>query len=431
MKQYQRPAILVGGGVHKDRELFRALAEKLNIPCFRTWNALDIVTDDLPQYAGTVGTYGGPGRNFGIQNCDLLISLGCRISGRITGGLESSFARSADRIVVDVDRCMLDNAVHTQSPVADVMREWMDNPPAVGNADWMARCRDWVTRYDPVKPEMLTGKFHHYGFMRQLSEMLPDNAIVVSDTGGNQIMMGHCFRSKWGQRIFSSNGNSPMGFSMCGAIGAWFAQPERPIICIIGDGGMQMNIQELQTIAHYKVPVKVFVINNGILGNTKSFQIVNGKKQLACGPDGYSAPDFYEVCVGYGLDARTVRTWYDCDRLPAVLRHREAQIIDVQDFERCTYEPRVSRWDCGIEEMYPPLPANEFRSNMIIEPLPGWEKRRVNLLPCVCGTAPNLVEAGPVNFVVQCPKCGMNSTTVGTAEHVEEWWNDLVSRRAA
>lgn len=221
---------------------------------------------------------------------------------------------------------------------------------------WLDQCRDWVKQYDPVTPEMLRDPLHHYGFIRVLSEKLPDNAIIVSDTGGNVIMMGHAFRSKQGQRIFTSNGNTPMGFAMCGAIGAWFAEPERPVICIIGDGGMQLNIQELQTIKKYGCKVKVFVINNGILGNTKSYQRVNGKAELACGPDGYSAPDFEAIAKAYGLDPFTV--------------------VDVVDYDRCQYEPRMSRWDAPIEEMHPPLPEAEFLANMQIEPLPGWEKRR-------------------------------------------------------
>lgn len=238
---------------------------------------------------------------------------------------------------------------------------------------WLEQCRDWVRRYDPVRQEMIGVDIHHYGFMRILSERLPADAIVVSDTGGNVIMMGHCFRSKDGQRIFTSNGNTPMGFSMCGAIGAWFAEPTRPIICIIGDGGMQLNIGELQTIKHYGIPLKVFIINNGILGNTKSYQRVNGKTELACGPDGYSAPDFVAVSLAYGVPAVRLTKLEEIDN---ALRVQHTLVIDVPHFDYCTYEPRMSRWDCPIEEMHPPLPVEEFLANCINPPLEGWEKRR-------------------------------------------------------
>ena len=246
---------------------------------------------------------------------------------------------------------------------------------------WLDQCRAWVKKYDPVRPEYFDVgpglAVHHYGFMRRLSEKLPANAIIVSDTGGNVIMMGHCFQSKAGQRIFSSNGNTPMGFALCGAIGAWFAEPSRPVICIIGDGGFQLNIQELQTIKHYKIPVKVFIINNGILGNTKSYQRVNGKAELACGPDGYSAPDFSRIANAYGIFAAHIPSWIEADGvIDMVLGMDNAVICDVPHWDYCTYEPRMSRWDAAINEMHPPLPEKEFLANCINSPLEGWEKRR-------------------------------------------------------
>ncbi len=244
---------------------------------------------------------------------------------------------------------------------------------------WLQKCREWVRKYDPVTQEHLESPtLHHYAFVRRLSERLPDNAIITYDTGGNAIMMGHCFRSKEGQRIFSSNGNTPMGFAMCAAIGAWFAQPERPIICIIGDGGFQLNSQELQTIKHYKVPVKVFILNNKILGNTKSYQRVNGKAELACGPDGYSAPDFDKVVEAYDiLCLRCVDHFYGYSwTIDAMLGRRDAVVMDVVHDDFCIYEPRMSRWDASINEMHPPLAEEEFLANCINPPLEGWEKRR-------------------------------------------------------
>lgn len=242
---------------------------------------------------------------------------------------------------------------------------------------WRDQCREWVKKYDPVKPEMLGPDVHHYGFVRKLSEKLPANAIIVSDTGGNVILMGHAFRSKQGQRIFTSNGNTPMGFALAGAMGAWFAEPDRPIICIIGDGGFQLNIQELQTIKHYGCKVKVFVINNRVLGNTKSYQRVNGKAELACGPDGYSAPNFTEIAKAYGLFAARMEFHVGRENIiDIVLEYDGAVICDVIHDDFCTYEPRMSRWDAAIEEMHPSLPEEEFLQNMKIPPLSGWEKRR-------------------------------------------------------
>src|SRR3990167_5895350 len=212
----KRPAILVGGGAYQARHAIRRFAEAYSIPVFRTWNALDIITDDSPVYGGTIGTYGGPGRNFGIQNCDLLLSLGCRFSGRITGGLPQTFARGAKKYIVDIDPVGLKyqevngdvNALADAIDFARLLSLELSVPHAPQFIDWLGVVRGWLTKYDPVRPEFFGEALHHYAFMRRLSDLLPANAIIVSDTGGNVIMMGHAFRSKQGQRIFSSNGNT-------------------------------------------------------------------------------------------------------------------------------------------------------------------------------------------------------------------------------
>lgn len=378
-----RPGILVGGGAYGAREAIAEFAIKHSIPVFRTWNGLDVMPDDCYAYGGTVGTYGGPGRNFGLQNCDLLLVLGCRISGRITGGRPESFARGAKKYIVDVDPGLLEpkwqqvkGDVNVLSDAGAFVRACISGRYAEWTLQfksWLDMVKLWLAKYDPVRPEMLTGEFHHYGFMRKLSEMIPDNAIIVSDTGGNVIMMGHCFKTKRGQRVFTSNGNTPMGFALCGALGAWFAEPHRPVICIIGDGGMSMNIQELQTLVHYGAKVNVFIINNHILGNTKGYQRVNGKPEIACGPDGYSCPDFCKVAEAYGVTAFRIQGWEGVDLVKNLLAEDMAAVFDVVHHDFCTYEPRISRFDLPIEDMAPFLPREEFRSNMLIEPSEGWE----------------------------------------------------------
>lgn len=380
----QRPAILVGGGARSAMPNIIEFASKHSIPCFRTWNALDIITDDLEIYAGTVGTYGGPGRNFGIQNCDLLLSLGCRLSGRITGGLPHTFARAAKKYIVDIDHSQLYATWQQVKGDVNIENDCLSFMMGSGSVEahfqeWLDQCREWVVKYDPVRPGHFKGEsldeVHHYGFMRRLSELAPSDAIIIGDTGGNQIMMGHCWQSKRGQRIFSSNGNTPMGFAMCAAIGAWFAEPDRPVICIIGDGGMQMNIQELQTLKNYGVNIKVFIINNGVLGNTLSYQRVNGMKEVGCRAPDYSAPDFSNIVIAYGMQSFRIPGWGYVDPIFRIMMDTNGPCIcDVPGLDQCTYEPRVSRWDVGVEEAYPYLPREEFRKNMLIEPLKGWEK---------------------------------------------------------
>lgn len=363
-----RPAILVGGGAYAARAPIEAFATAHAIPCFRTWNALDVITDDSPVYCGTVGTYGGPGRNYGIQNSDLLLALGSRISGRITGGMPESFARGAKKYIVDVDPGLLDTQWQQVKGDVNILascEEFMASGPAkwskYSNGSWLGRCRDWLARYDPVTPERAAST-HHYGFVRLLSEALPANAIVCYDTGGNAIMMGHCFRSKRGQRIFSSHGNSPMGGALCYAIGAAFAEPERPVYCLIGDGGMSMNVQELQTIRHYALDIRVIVLQNFCLGNTKSYQRVNKMKEIACGPDGYSSPCYSDVALAYKIPV-----YWDA---PVDVSGPWLSEIIHPDF--CDYAPRMVSWSRSIEEMEPDLPLDEHIANMSI---PSWSRK--------------------------------------------------------
>jgi acetolactate synthase-1/2/3 large subunit len=165
-----------------------------------------------------------------------------------------------------------------------------------------------------------------------------------------------------------------MGFSFAGAMGAWFADPSRRVVCTIGDGGFNMNLQELQTFLNYGVKVKTFILNNHIYGITKAFQETNfpGRAE-ACGPVGYNPPDFVKIVEAYGMKTMRIETQANMgERIDEVLRSDEPIVCDVNMHEFHTYEPRIFGWKTPIEDMYPYLPREEFRSNMFIEPLEDW-----------------------------------------------------------
>ena len=329
-----KPLLLIGGGC-KGAKL------KTNIPAVSTWNALDVVTPDLPNYAGVVGTYGGPGRNLCLSACDVLIAVGSRISGRITGGMP--FCPQARKYSVNPE------TPEGFESIGEDARSYLEGLGEQElDPEWVSQCKEWA-KLDPVKPEHFE-TFHHYGFVRRLSEALPDNAIVVYDTGGSAIMAGHCFKGKQGQTIFSSNGNSPMGFAFCGALGAWFADPSRPVICLIGDGGFNMNLQEIQTMVNYGCNVKTFILNNHCYGNTKLYQDSHGIRQLACGPDGYKPPDFLKIALAYGVTCVPVETWDVAERIFGWIEDPEPMIFDVVHHDFYQYYPRISRFDQLLHE---------------------------------------------------------------------------------
>ena len=399
--QAKRPALLIGGGVRTAKAIaaFDRVAAALQVPVFPTWNALDVVTSDFPWYGGRVGTYGGAGRNFGIQNCDLLLAVGCRLSGRITGGEPSTFARAARRYAVDVDAGLLDPHFQPQpfhvNVLCDAERFFEqllfafyargsyvyggNDAPPPNHALWMERVQEWCQRYDPVRPEFFEEKpgwVHPYAFVRNLSHQAPPNAVIVNDCGGNAVVSNQAFETKHGQRYFSNNGNSPMGFAMCGALGAWFADPSRPVLCIIGDGGFCMNIQELQTLVNYGVGIKVFVLDNRCYGITKAFQAAQyGDRFEACGPVGYNPPCFEDVVQRFGCEGKRIAVFRTSDDVPPdltiqkMLEHKGPAVCIVHCPEFYTYEPRISGLRIPIERMTPALPEEEFLANMIIPPL--------------------------------------------------------------
>tara|TARA_R110000824_G_scaffold64926_1_gene169451 strand:+ start:5145 stop:6977 length:1833 start_codon:yes stop_codon:yes gene_type:complete len=385
----KRPCLMIGGGVRlacAEKEMLE-LAKILKIPCFPTWNALDIIASDFEYYGGRIGTYGGAGRNFGIQNSDLLLAIGSRISGRITGGEPHLFARGAKKYMVDVDapamqrklqqlpfdECILSDA----KLFIKLMIEKLKNYDVPDYTEWNERVMDWKVKYDPVTKEMYEPAqyIHPYAFLRILSEEMNSNDILAGDCGGNIVAINHSFETKVGQHYFTNNGNSPMGFSFAGAMGACFvADDTQNVVCVIGDGGMNMNIQEIQTVINYGVKLKTIILNNHIYGITKAFQEVNFEgRSEACGPKGYNPPDFIKIAKAYGIDTMVIDDGTDYNKVRKQIRkfldHDSAVICDVNCHEYHTYEPKIVGWSTPIEDMYPYLPREEFYSNMEIEPL--------------------------------------------------------------
>ena len=211
--------------------------------------------------------------------------------------------------------------------------------------------------------------------MRQLSEKMDANSVIIADCGGNIVITSQAFETKLGQNFITNNGNSPMGFSFAAAMGAWFADPEKQIVCIIGDGGFNMNIQELQTIKNYGCKIKTFILNNHIYGITKAFQETNFQGRAeACGPKGYSVPNFLKIADAYGIKTLGLKDPSDVQNaIDEILNADEPVLCDVDIHEYHTYEPRIFGWSTPIEDMYPYIDREEFLSNMSIEPIDGWK----------------------------------------------------------
>ena len=389
LKKSERPCLMIGGGVRLSGAIdeLLELGRLLKIPMFPTWNALDIVCSDYEFYGGRIGTYGGAGRNFGIQNSDLLLAIGSRISGRITGGNIHSFAREAKKYMVDVDKAGLqkklqqvpfDVCIYSDAKLfINTLMERLKKEDLPDFSWWVNKVIDWKVKYDPVTDDMFEARKypHPYAFIRILSEEMNSNDIFVADCGGNIVVSNHAFETKLGQRYFTNNGNSPMGFSVAGAMGAAItADQSQNVVCVIGDGGFNMNIQELQTIVNYQIPVKIIIMNNNIYGITKAFQETNFEgRSEACGPIGYNPPNFVDVVNAYKIPTMVVDDGTDYElvrkQIRAFLSVQGPVVMDFNCYEYHTYDPKIVGWETPIEDMYPYLSDDEFNENMYIKPL--------------------------------------------------------------
>ena len=387
LKEAQRPSLLIGGGVWlaKANDEMMQLIEKLKIPFFVTWNMIDFCENNHPLYGGRVGTFGGDGRNFGIQNSDFLLAVGSRIPGRITGGMIHTFARAAKKVFVDIDPVELKyqevkadiNICSDAKIFIDEFSKSLENNPGLKDySQWTEKVKGWKKRYTVFQKSYLEqkGSVNPYVFIKVLSEEMKDGDVMVHEAGGNCVITSQTYEAKKNQRVFSNNGNSSLGYSLPAAIGACIAT-KKPVICITGDGGLNFNIQELQTLKYYKLPVKIMVFNNYAYGITKLYRDTNFDSEYAGvdGEHGVENPDFKKVASAYGIKAVHIKDHEHLrEKVRGVLDANEAILCDINMIGFYDYKPRLG-WGTPIEDQYPFLPRNEFKKNMIIEPFEGWE----------------------------------------------------------
>ena len=399
--QAKRPVIIAGGGALSCADKVREFADRFNAPVFTTWNALEIAPYDWPLTGGTLGTYGGGrGRNFAVQQADFALVLGSRLSGRLFGGRPETFLRGAHGNIwhVDVDAAVLNECEQDLSALKRVLMNayvdrWLNAlrgfyvRPVTNYGErqqWLSDVRRWRDAYDPVKRwegvETATG-VNPYLFIRELSKLASSNAIVVSECGGQAVIMHQAFETKLGQRVFSSHGGSAMGQGLGLGIGAAIACPDRPVYCVVGDGGLTLSIADLNTlrIQHARLRnLYVIVIDNRCYGITAAWLRLHlAGRVSACGPDpesGYEAPNFLAVARAFGVDAVQIN---ETTALATELALSGPRVLDVRCDGWQTYEPAIRGWDTPIEEMVPSLPEEEFLAQMkYVAPVGGWRERR-------------------------------------------------------
>ena len=410
IKSAKRPVFNAGNGIrignaHKE---FLELIELLNIPVVVGWNSEDCLWVDHPLYAGRPGNFGDRPGNFTVQNSDLVLSVGSRLSLRQVGFNCKGWAREAFTIVNDIDKEELKKpTVHIDIPVhADCkvfMRQLIDmlkkekTPVFEGGEglkgmSWNETVKYWLKKYPVCRPEFLENddskKANVYAFIKDIGDSAKENQITVVGNGSACVVGGHSYIIKKGQRFISNSAVASMGYDLPAAIGAYMANLdgkvyEKELILITGDGSIQMNLQELQTIVHHKMDIKIFLINNDGYHSIRQTQnkFFGDEPLVGIGPDSgdLSFPDMEKLAGAYGITYFCAKTNSELeDAVSKTFKAVGPVICEAFVTKEQNFEPKSSGKQLAdgrmvsppLEDLTPFLSDEEMEENMIIPRMP-------------------------------------------------------------
>ena len=376
LRSAERPVILAGGGVRCSgaaREL-QELVELTGVPVVTTLLGLDVLQHDSPAFFGMIGAYGNRFGNMTLANSDFLLILGARLDSRQTGTRPDTFGRAARKVHVDIDPHELNAKVQVDLALQADVREFLSAlirelagsaRPDLGS--WYGVINGFREKYPTYADPAEFPGIDPNRFMEILSERCGEGDTVCLDVGQNQMWAGQSFRLKRNQRMLISGGMGAMGFALPAAMGAAIALPGQRAVALAGDGGIQVNIQDLDTIVNHRLPVKVIVLNNACLGMVRQFQDMyfGGRRQSTV--IGYSCPDLVKIAGAYGLPAFTIDS---LDGAAAVLDEALAlegpAFVEVRLEQNTCVNPKlvVNR---PIEDMSPHLDRGELADAMLID----------------------------------------------------------------
>ena len=376
IKKSIRPVILIGGGIRSSKaqdELFK-FVKKTGMPVVTSLMGVDAFPHDDELFAGMLGSYGNRYANLTIANSDLVLALGTRLDTRQTGTKPETFARNATIIHVDIDLNELNSKVHADFPVNCDLKLFLSllNTHDIDFIDksklkpWKNQIKQYKKRYPSFEIPDDKGNINPNYFFNKLSGHLPDNAIICADIGQNQMWAAQSLKIKKHQRFITQGGMGAMGSALPMAIGASFAEPGKPIIVITGDGGFQLNIQELQTVYHHKLNIKIILLNNNGYGMVRQFQEQYFNSRLQSTVIGYSSPDFQEVVSAYKISSNKIIDNDEIDEnLKELFNNKKAKFLEVSVIPDYKALPKLSVGR-PVEDQEPLLSRDELKSNMLI-----------------------------------------------------------------
>lgn len=390
IKNAKRPVFYAGNGIRISGgyDAFCSVMEKLNIPVVTCWDSIDAIYDEHPLYVGRGGIMGDRPGNFAVQNSDLVFAVGNRLSIRQVGYNYQTWAREAYVIVNDIDKEELKKpTLHVDMPVwadAKDLLEKMDarltEKPVFTGQDWIATCQNWKKKYPVVMPKHYKeGEYANvYAFIKELSSRLNENQITVVGNGSACVVGSHGYVIKKGQRFIINSAIASMGYDLPAVIGACVADHSQDLICVTGDGSIQMNIQELQTIWHHQMPIKIFLINNGGYHSIRQTQTnFFGEPLVGVGVDSrdLSFPDMSKLAPAYGFPYRKITKNSELGSvIEETLALKGPAICEIFVDTEQKFEPKsaTKRLPDGtlvsapLEDLAPFLDEKELEENMFI-----------------------------------------------------------------
>ena len=345
---YNKPILLVGNGVRTADavEMVHEFAKKTNIPVLTTMNGVDLAQDDL--HIGFIGTHGNRVANMILNQCDLIVSVGARLGIRQVGRIPKNFAPHADLVRCDIDeyelsRNIKDNEKKYHTDVRDFMRMIL-NEEVRDYSEWKKQCleaKEYLSQFDRQPGNMAVEK---------IASFLPDNPNVSVDVGMNQCWCAQSLVLRgYNGRIHISGGYGTMGCGLPFAVGSCIAEGKNPVYCIAGDGGFQMNIQELETVHRENLPIKIFILNNRVLGKISETQHFNHGDRFAATAvsGGYTVPDFPKISEAYGVRAAKLNSYEELDQYQEWFTDSEPCLFDIPLPEASFLTPKI-KFETGM-----------------------------------------------------------------------------------
>lgn len=392
IRSAKRPVLHAGYGIRLSggyAEL-RKTIEKLNIPIVTYWNAVDLIEDEHPLYCGRAGNMGDRPGNWAIQNADLILAVGTRISIRQVGYNWKTWARGAEVIMVDIDRAeMKKPTLHVEMPVwADAkdflkkLNERIGNKHIFEGNDWLAVCHNWKVNYPVVQARQLDDnneKVNVYAFVKYLSSMLPENSLTAVSNGACCVVGNQTYVIQKGSRMANNSAIASMGYGLPAAIGTCIGGGRRTTICLEGDGSIMMNLQELQTIITNQLPIKIFLINNEGYHSIRITQTNLFKEhcKVGIGPESQdlSFPKFEKIAKAFGYKYLSAHNNKEMRKVvEEALKTEGAIFCEMFTDTSQVWEPKSStkRLADGtlvsppLEDLAPFLPREELKKIMVV-----------------------------------------------------------------